>query len=302
MALHHPHDHDHKLNDTQHLNRAFLTGISLNMSFVFIEVFYGWQANSLSLLADAGHNFSDVFSLLLAWFALWLSQFANTHQRSYGWRKSSILVALLNASLLIMAMAMMAIEAIQRLQHPTPVAGLTMMIVASIGVLINGLSALLFLGDSQHDINIKAAFWHLLSDALISLAVVVAGLAYLVCAWTWIDAALSLLIALVIVIGTWPLWRESLHLALDGVPSQIDFDDIRHYLLTLANVEAVTDLHIWAISSSEIALTAHLVVHKLENPDDFLRTIHHQLQTDFAITHITIQMSRQAFAACKAEC
>ncbi len=284
---HHQHGHHHHVPASY--NRAFAVGITLNISFVVIEAFFGWQADSLALLADAGHNLSDVLGLILAWSAMLVGKLQGTDRHTYGWRRASILAALLNAIVLLVAMGAMAWEAIHRLQQPVPVVGATMMWVAGIGVVINGITAWFFMRGSN-DINIRGAFLHMAADALVSLGVVVAGFAYLVCGWSWLDPAMSLLIAVVIITGTWGLLRQSLHLSLDGVPEHIHLADVRQYLLSLPDVSAVHDLHIWAMSSSEVALTVHLVMPEGCSHDRFLQEVTEELHDHYHIEHPTIQI------------
>ncbi len=308
MSSHHHHDHTHEDKHHGHhhaptsFNRAFAIGISLNIGFVIVEAFYGWQAHSLSLLADAGHNLSDVLGLLLAWAAIFLGTFQGNDQRTYGWRRASILAALINAMVLLVAMGAMAWEALQRFQHPVAVTGQTMMWVAGIGVLINGATAWLFMNGSHNDINIRGAFLHMAADALVSLGVVVAGFAYIVCGWPWLDPVMSLLIAIVIINGTWRLLKQSLHLTLDGVPEHIDLAEVRRYLLSLPDVSAVHDLHIWAMSSSEVALTVQLVMPTSQTRDALLQEITEELHEHYHINHATIQIVTVPFTrACSSQ-
>ena len=289
---HHHHGHHHHAPASY--NRAFAVGISLNIGFVAIEAFFGWQADSLALLADAGHNLSDVLGLILAWSAMFVGQLQGTDRHTYGWRRASILAALINAIVLLVAMGAMAWEAIHRLQQPVVVAGATMMWVAGIGVIINGITAWFFMRGSD-DINIRGAFLHMAADALVSLGVVVAGFAYLVCGWAWLDPVMSLIIALVIISGTWGLLRQSLHLSLDGVPEHIHLADVRQYLLSLPDVSAVHDLHIWAMSSSEVALTVHLVMPEGRGYDGFLQAVTEELHDHYHIEHPTIQIVAAPF-------
>lgn len=213
------HHHSHS---SQAYDRAFAIGVFLNLSFVAIEAIYGWWAQSLSLLADAGHNLSDVLGLLLAWGASWLARRRPTQQFTYGLRRSSIFAALINASILLAVVRGVAVEAVQRLLYPVPIAGVTVMIVAFIGILINGFTAFLFHADHERDLNRKGAFLHLVSDAIFSAGVVLAGLVIVVTGWLWVDPVMSLVISVAIAIGTWQLLRDAANLALDGVPSGID--------------------------------------------------------------------------------
>ncbi len=292
MGNAHPHDHHHHAPAA--FNRAFAIGIGLNTAFVAIEAFYGWQAGSLALLADAGHNASDVAVLLLAWFAVWAGRLPPGPRHTYGWQRASILAAFTNAVLLLLAMGALGWEAIERLQAPQAVAGGTVMAVAAIGVLINGLTALLFMKGSAHDINLRGAFLHMAADALISLGVVVAGGLYLLYGWAWLDPLLGLLVAALIVAGTWGLLRQSVHLLFDGVPDGIDLAGVQHCLAGLPGVTAVHDLHVWAMSTSENALTAHLVMPGGHPGDAFLHEAQHQLQARFGIGHITLQVEQAA--------
>ena len=292
---HHAHSHGHHHHAPTTYNRAFAIGIGLNISFVLIEAYFGWQADSLSLLADAGHNLSDVLGLILAWSAMFVGTLQGNDRHTYGWRRASILAALINALVLLVAMGAMAWEAIHRLQQPVPVVGSTMMWVAGIGVLINGITAWFFMRGGDSDINIRGAFLHMAADALVSLGVVVAGFAYIICGWSWLDPVMSLLIALVIIAGTWSLLRQSLHLSLDGVPEHIDLAKVREYFLSLADVRAVHDLHIWAMSSSEVALTVHLVMPEGHGHDAFLQEVTAELHDHFDIDHPTIQIVAMPF-------
>ncbi len=302
MNAHHHHcnaSHPHDSHSTTAYGRIFALGISLNITFVLIEAFLGWQANSLALLADAGHNLSDVMGLVLAWSALWLGQRQGNDNHTYGWRRASVLAALINAIILLLAMGAMAWEAISRFSQPSPINSITMIWVASLGVIINGVTAWLFLADSKHDINIKGAFLHMAADALVSVGVIITGVLYLVFGWLWLDPVMSLIIAGVIVIGTWALFKQSLHLTLDGVPDSVNLVTVRQYLLDLPTVNTVHDLHIWALSSSEIALTVQLVMDVLPTDDIFLQQVNDKLKHDFNINHATIQIVRQPLkAAC----
>lgn len=283
------HDHTH---GTLNYNRAFTIGIILNSAFVAIEATYGWLADSLSLIADAGHNFSDVLSLLLAWGASLLAGRRATQRRTYGFRRATILASLLSAVLLLMAMGGIAWEAVGRLRSPEPVDGMIMIIVASIGVFINTITALLFAAGRHRDLNIKGAFLHMAADAAVSLGVVIGGLTIALSGWLWMDPAISLIIAAVIVIGTWGLLRDSLNLAVDAVPGGIDPLEVRDYLLNLPGVSELHDLHIWGMSTTEAALTVHLVMPDAPLDDDFLQRAAEGLHDHFHIEHATIQIER----------
>jgi len=271
-------------------NRAFALGIGLNLAFVLIEAGYGWKINSLALLADAGHNLSDVAGLVLAWGAALAGRLLPDHRHTYGWKRASILAAFANAVLLLVAMGALAWEALQRLQSPAPTEGVTIMLVAAAGVVVNGVTAALFMAGSKADLNIRGAFLHMAADTLVSLGVVAAGALYLWQGWTWLDPVASLLIALVIVAGTWNLFRQSLHLLFDGVPSSVNLNAVQAWLAALPGVKEVHDLHVWAMSTQETALTAHLVMPDGHPGDDFYRQIAANLRTRFGITHPTLQI------------
>ena len=251
------HGHDHAPTN---YGKAFAIGITLNLAFVLIETFYGWQTDSLALLADAAHNLSDVGGLLLAWAAFAAARLTPSPRHTYGWRRGSILASFANAILLLVAMGSLAWEAVQRLQTPAAIDATTVMLVAGIGVIINTATAWLFHTGNKGDLNIRGAFLHMAADALVSMGVVIAGGLYLWQGWTSIDPVVSLLIALVVVLGTWSLFHRSLHLLFDGVPDGIDIMALRQSLLNLAGVTAVHDLHVWAMSTADNALTAHLVM------------------------------------------
>jgi len=273
-------------------SRAFALGMALNLSFIAAEVVFGVRAHSLALLADAGHNLSDVLGLGLAWWALVLAQRPPTERHTYGMRRASILAALANAILLLMAVGGISWEALERLGRPHQVVGQVVMMVAAAGVVINGATALLFLSGRKEDINVRGAFLHMAADAVVSLGVVVAGLVMARTGWLWLDPAVSLAIGAVIVWGTWSLLRESMHLAMDGVPEGVDLAAVERYLAGLPGVTAVHDLHIWAMSTTEVALTAHLVKPDAEVDDVLLQRISRELHDRFHIEHITIQLER----------
>jgi cobalt-zinc-cadmium efflux system protein len=262
-----------------------------------VEVVYGLLINSMALLADAGHNFSDVLGLLLAWGASYLAKIASTEKRTYGFRKSTILAAFFNAILLMIAVGAISIEAIRKLITPEPVEGTTMMIVAGIGFIINAITALLFMKGREKDLNIKGAFLHMAADAGISLGVVIAGFVIVSTGWLWVDPAISLVIVLVITIGTWGLLRDSFHLSMDAVPKGIDLKEVGSYLKGISGVKEVHDLHIWAMSTTEIALTAHLVIPDEKKEDYFLKKICGELHNKFGIEHSTIQIEKSAQSA-----
>ncbi len=294
MGLNHDHCHDEHEIGKPKFNRAFAIGIGLNLTFVAVEALYGSLANSLALLADAGHNLSDVLGLALAWGASYLALKRPDSKFSYGLKSSSIMAALLNAVFLLVAIGGILWESCHRLFHPDPIQGSTVMIVAAIGVLINGITALLFMSGRKSDINIRGAFLHMASDALISLGVVVAGFVYLKTGWQLLDPILGVVISIVIVIGTIGLLKESLSLSLHAVPKSIDLDEVRGFLESKAGVKNVHDLHVWGMSTTDTALTCHLV---MEEPDRFLKEgflqeVIDQLKNRFHIEHSTIQLDR----------
>jgi cobalt-zinc-cadmium efflux system protein len=281
------HEHSHAPRD---FSQAFAVGIGLNIAFVAVEFFYGWKINSLALLADAGHNLSDVAGLALAWAGGMAGRLAPDSRHTYGWRRASILAAFANAVLLLVAMGSLAWEAIARLRVPVQTEGLTMIAVAAVGVVINGATALLFMSGWSRDLNIRGAFLHMAADALVSLGVVAAGAMYMWTHWGWLDPVASLAIAVVIVVGTWRLFRQSLHLMFDGVPESVDLTDVRAYLLSRPGVEDVHDLHIWAISTSDIALSVHLLMPRGYPGDAFVDAVAAELHERFEISHPTIQI------------
>ncbi len=274
--------------------RAFAVGIGLNTAFVLIEAAYGIAANSMALLADAGHNLSDVLGLVVAWVAALLSQRPPSPRYTYGLRSSSILAALFNAIFLLLAVGAIAWEAILRLFNPEPVASVTVMVVAAIGIAINGVTAWLFAGGRQSDLNIRGAYLHMVADAAVSAGVVAAGAMILLTGWLWIDPAVSLVVSAVIVWGTWSLLRDSVTMSLDAVPPGIAPDAVEAFLTGLPQVTGVHDLHIWAMSTTEVALTAHLVRPAAQLDDDFLAATAHELERRFGIHHVTLQIESGA--------
>ena len=276
-------------HSTPNYSKAFALGIGLNLIFIAIEIIYGLLANSSALLADAGHNASDVLGLVFAWFAIWLAKQRPKGRFSYGFKKSTILISMLNALLLFIAVGIIGWDAIQRFQNPQPVGGSQVMIVAGIGVVINTLTALLFIKGQKDDLNIKGAFLHMAADAAVSLGVVIAGLLILKTGINWIDPLMSLVIIVVIVIGTWKLFVDSLRLALDAVPHHIKIDEIKDHLLSIENVDSIHDLHIWAISTTEAALTVHIDLRKPATAD-FIPGLRKHFKEKYKITHITIQL------------
>lgn len=293
----HGHGHSHA---PANFDRAFAIGVALNVGFIVVEVIYGVIANSLALLADAGHNLGDVAGLLLAWGAAWLSRRAPTAKRTYGYGRTSILAALANAVLLLVAIGAIGWEAVQRFASPQHVQGLTVMIVAALGILVNGGTALLFMRGRKGDINIRGAFLHMASDAGISAGVVVAGVVIMFTGWLWLDPAVSLLLVAVVAAGTWGLLKDSVALAIDAVPAGISRDEVLEHLSAAPGVTDVHDLHIWPLSTTSTALTAHLVCDSDKIDDDRTAKIIEELKSRFKIDHATIQFETKRLD-CKLE-
>ena len=283
----HDHAHGHAPKD---FGRAFVIGIALNSVFIAIETVFGFLSNSTALLADAGHNLSDVLGLLIAWGAVALSKRAPTPQFTYGLRGSSLLAALFNAMFLLVAVGAIAWEAAERFVNPTPVEGVTVMVVAGIGIVINGVTASLFASGRKSDINIEGAFLHMASDAAVSLGVVLAALLYVYTGWRWVDPATSLVICAVIFVSTWGLLKNSVRMSLGGVPPSIDPEKVRSFLGKQPGVARLHDLHIWPISTTDTALSVHLVMPEGHPGDAFLMEIAAELEHDFAINHATVQI------------
>jgi cobalt-zinc-cadmium efflux system protein len=298
--------HDHDAHDHGHAHahapasfgRAFAIGIALNLGFVVIEALYGLLGNSVALLADAGHNLSDVLGLAVAWLGNALARRAPTERFTYGMRGSSILAALFNAVFLLVTVGGLSWEAIRRLGSPEPVAGKTVMVVAAIGILVNAVTAWLFASGRKHDINLRGAFLHMASDALVSVGVVAAGFLILLTNWLWIDPAVSLVINGVIIWGTWGLLRDSVGMSMAAVPAQIDPAAVRAFLVGRTGVAAVHDLHIWPMSTTENALTCHLVMPGGHPGDAFLHELAGDLAKGFKIVHATVQIEVDPDIAC----
>lgn len=287
---HHGHGHHHHLPDPNANGRAFVLAIAVNTIFVAIEFVYGFIAHSTALMADAGHNLSDVLGLLLAWGAAVLTKSAPKGRYTYGLRGSTILAALGNAVLLLVACGAIAWEAVQRFSEPAPVAGSQVAVIAAIGVAINGFSAWLFMRGAKDDLNVRGAYLHMAADAALSLGVVVSGLAIMATGWTFIDPAVSLVIVVVIVAGTWSLLKESVQLSMAAVPPGVDAGAVKAFLARQPGVSEVHDLHIWAISTTETALTAHVVMPGGYPGDGAIDAMVAQLREDFAIHHCTLQV------------
>ena len=284
------HEHHHHAHENPGHGRAFAVGIVLNLGFVAIESVYGVLAHSMALLADAGHNLSDVLALALAWGASILGRRVPSRRFTYGLGSSTILAALVNAMLLMLVVGGIAVEAMQRLLNPVPVATVTVIWVALGGIVINTATALLFLRGREQDLNVRGAFLHMAADAAVSLGVVLAGVAMLYTGWAWLDPAMSLVIAAVIVGGTWGLLRDSANLALHAVPPRIDTTQIRGYFSGLSGVAELHDLHIWGMSTTETALTVHLVMPGGHPSDRFIAEVADELRERFGIGHATIQV------------
>ena len=285
------HSHAGHAHGPSSYNRAFAIGITLNLVFVATEAFYGWRADSLALLADAGHNLSDVLGLVLAWAAALLSKRLPSQRRTYGVRRFSILAALGNAILLLVAIGAIAWEAIGRFRNPQPVASGIVMAVAAVGIVVNGATALLFISGGK-DVNIRGAFLHMAADAGVSAAVVIAGLVIRLTGALWLDPAMSIAVVLVIAVGTWQLLRESVDLALDAVPRGIDPTAVEKFLSDTGGVREVHDLHIWGMSTTDVALTVHLIKPAITDEDVFLTELSQELHRRFGIEHPTIQIER----------
>ena len=291
-----PHEHDHSPGHSQapiNYRKAFAIGVALNVSYVAVEAAFGLFAHSLALVADAGHNLSDVVSLLLAWGASRLSQSEPTTRFTYGLRSSTILASLVNAIILLIAIGAIAWEAIRRFHQPQEVSGTLMTAVASIGVVVNTITALLFLKGRDTDLNIKGAFLHMAADAAVSLGVVIAGFAITRTGFQWIDPVTTLIIVAVIAFGTWSLLRESINLALLAVPPGIELREVKNYLAALPHVTAVHDLHVWPMSTTETALTAHLVRSVDYCDTQLLERTCRELHDRFHIEHATIQFETE---------
>ena len=299
---HHNHPHPHSAHGHSHapasFGRAFAIGITLNAVYVVIQVLFGIAAHSLALVADAGHNFGDVLGLVLAWWASHLTSQPATDRRTYGLRRSSILAALTNAIFLLIAVGGISWEAIRRFGNQTDVAGSIVIWVAAVGIVINLGTALLFQSGSHSDLNIRGVFMHLAADAAVSFGVVIAGIIILFTGWRWLDPAVSLLISAIIVYGTWGLLRDSFNMALDAVPPGVDVAAVREYLTGVPGVTNAHHLHIWALSTTETALTVHLVKPDPANDDGVLSLVHQELEERFHIGHATIQFERENQQEC----
>jgi cobalt-zinc-cadmium efflux system protein len=287
----HAHSHSHSHAPTS-FGRAFAIAIALNVGFVAIETVFGFYANSMALLSDAGHNLSDVLGLMVAWAGGMMARASATPRFTYGLKKASILSALINALFLLVAVGAIGAEAIRRLFHPSHTQGGYIIVVAAIGILVNGMTAFLFARGREHDINIRAAFLHMASDALVSLAVVFAGFVILWTGQEWVDPVMSLAVAVVILWGSIGLLKESVWMSLAGVPAGIDVDQVEIALCEIEGVDAVHDLHVWPLSTTETALTAHIVTAQADYPDALLESARTLLHDRFHIEHCTLQAER----------
>ncbi len=302
---HHGHKHgSHEGHGHSHapasFGRAFAVGITLNTTFVVVEVVYGLLSHSLALVADAGHNLSDVLGLFLAWGATVLAKRAATERHTYGWKRSSVLAALANAVFLLVSVGAIGWEAIQRLREPAAVAASTVMWVAALGIVVNGVTALMFMSGRKGDLNVRGAFLHMAADAGISAGVVVAGLVILFTKWFWLDPVVSLVLVAVVVQGTWGLLRDSFNLSLDAVPEGIDVAAVRSFLLGLPEVTEEHHLHIWGLSTTDVALTVHLVLEAGASGAALLHEINEELAEHFQINHATIQWETAGEGECVA--
>ena len=288
---HHSHDHGHS-HAPADFGRAFAIGITLNLAFVVAETVFGFIANSMSLLADAGHNLSDVLGLVVAWAGATMAKRAASPRFTYGLKKAPILAALANSLFLLIAVGAIGAEAIRRLIHPSTTEGGMVMVVAAVGIIINGVTALMFARGRDHDINIRGAYLHMAADAAVSAGVLFAGLVIIWTGQRWVDPVMGLVVAVVILWSSIGLLKASVWMSLAGVPSGIDVDVVEGELAQLPGVETVHDLHVWPLSTTENALTAHLVVPGTESTDELLRAARKMLHDRFHIEHCTLQIER----------
>ncbi|MCC8145615.1 MAG: cation diffusion facilitator family transporter [Bacteroidales bacterium] len=295
------HNHNHVHSDAiPSLNKAFIVGITLNLLFVIGEFIAGFATNSMSLLSDAGHNLSDVASLVLAMFAFRLAKVRANSKYTYGYKKSTVLVSLLNAVILLIAVGIIIAESINKLLHPEPVEGRVIIWVAGIGVFINAFTAWLFMKDKERDLNVKGAYLHMAADALVSIGVVISGIIILYTGWMIIDPIIGLVIAGVIIYSTWGLLHDSIRLSLDGVPVNIDRDEIEKLIRSVDGVEGIHHLHIWAISTTQTALTAHVVIKDMNRMESIKHELKHLL-ADKEITHATLEFELP-YTGCEHAC
>ena len=291
---HHSHDSDHSQVDFNDINLVFVAAVGANLAFTVFEAAYALIVDSAALLADAGHNLSDVLGLLLAWGAAYLATRQGSSRYSYGFRKTTIFATVINAVVLMLAATYIAVESVQKLLNPSPVASLAIMIVAGVGILVNLGTALLFRKSKDQDLNLRGAYLHLAYDALISVGVVLSAVAIMATGWNWLDGVAGLLIVLVILLGTWGLLRDGVNLMLDAVPRHINRDEVHSFLGGIDGVSQVHDLHIWALSTNETCLTAHLVMpeNTLWDSETGYGAIGKVLREKFQIHHVTLQVER----------
>ncbi len=282
--------HHHAPASGGSLNKAFAIAVTLTLAYIALEVVYGFMANSMSLLADAAHNFGDALGLMLAWIANWLLSIPARKRYSYGFKRTTIIASLANASILVATSAIIAYEAIYKLFHLTLVDETTVIVIGIIGIIVNGGCSLLFMRDAHHDLNVKGAFLHLLADALILVGVIIGAIIIKYTQLMWIDPVLGLIIVAIVLWGTWGLLRDSLHLIMDAVPKYIDHAGVKTYLSQLPGVKGLHDLHIWGLSTREIALTVHLIMPESSLSDDDYKKINDVLRDQFKIAHATIQV------------
>lgn len=306
MGAHHHHDHSHGGHHhhgeaAQSFNKAFIIAISLTLIYTTAEFVFGFAANSMTLLADATHNLGDSMGLILAWIANWLLSLPARRRYSYGFKRTTIIAAIVNAMLLVGTSAVIAYESIYKLTHAvSQVDEMLVIIVGTVGIFVNAGSSMLFMRGMREDVNIRGAFWHLMGDALILVGVVMSGVVIYFTDWNWVDPVSGLVIVVIVLWGSWGLLRDSVHLMMDAVPRYIDHAGVKEYLTQLPGVEAVHDLHIWGLSTREVALTAHLVMPNGGLSDTDYKVINEKLHHDFKISHATIQVeSGSADAACK---
>ena len=292
IMSHHHHEHTSPQATDKRMRRILIISISVNLLFVFIEAGVGIWKNSLSLLSDAGHNLSDVFSLALVLIGFYLARRAANSHYTYGYKKSTILISLLNALLLLVAVGIIIAESVHKLRTPTTIDGVAISWTAGIGILVNGITTLLLLRGQQNDLNIRGAFLHMAADTLVSAGVVISGIIIAFTGWYIIDPIISLVIALVILISTWELLHDSVRLALDGVPEDVDIDHLREHIVSIPHVEGVHHIHVWAMSTTENALTAHVVVDDMQHAHEAVQQIKQTLSHE-GITHVTLETETQ---------
>jgi cobalt-zinc-cadmium efflux system protein len=288
-----------RMYDPAEYNWAFGLGVVFNVAFVVIEAVFGFLTGSLALLADAGHNAGDVVGLILAWVANFLAQRPPTQRHTYGWRSFSILAAMFNALILLVAVGSIVREAVFRFSNPGPVASTTIIWVAAVGTVINLATAALFMSGRKQDMNLRGAFIHMIADGGVSAGVVIAGLTIRVTGWYWLDPLVSLVIAGIILISTWRLLRDAFHLAIGGVPRDIDIAEVKTYLSSLPGVEDVHDLHVWGLSTYQVALTAHLIKPNSTGDDVLIEKATEELNASFNIDHVTLQWERHRLNTCR---